>query len=43
VVYGIMERHGGSVELTTAPGKGCRFALVLPIDGPGSDNEEGRA
>ena len=43
VVYGIMERHGGSVELTTAPGKGCRFALVLPIDGPGLDNEEGRA
>jgi signal transduction histidine kinase len=43
VVYGIMERHGGSVELTTAPGKGCRFALVLPIDGPESDNEEGRA
>ena len=43
VVYGIMERHGGSVELTTAPGKGCRFALVLPIAGPESDNEEGRA
>ena len=43
VVYGIMERHGGSVELTTAPGKGCRFALVLPIDGPEPDNEEGRA
>ncbi len=43
VVYGIMERHGGSVELTTAPGKGCRFALVLPIKGPGSDHEEERA
>jgi len=43
VVYGIMERHGGSVELTTAPGKGSRFALVLPINGPGTDIEEGRA
>jgi len=43
VVYGIVERHGGKVELTTAPGKGCRFAVVLPIDGPGSDNEERRA
>jgi len=43
VVYGIMERHGGRVELTTAPGKGSRFALVLPINGPVTDNEEGRA
>ncbi len=42
VVYGIMERHGGNVELTTAPGKGCRIALVLPIDGPGSESEEDR-
>ena len=45
VVYGIMERHGGSVELDTAPGRGCRIALVLPVDGPTSEKEkeEGRA
>ena len=42
VVYGIMERHGGAVELDTAPGKGCRIALVLPIDGPRSESEEDR-
>ncbi len=45
VVYGIMERHGGSVELDTAPGRGCRIPLVLPADGPASEKEkkEGRA
>ena len=42
VVYGIMERHGGAVELDTAPGKGCRFTLVLPIEGPGSSTVESR-
>jgi len=30
VVYGIVERHGGEIELQTAPGKGCRFTLFFP-------------
>jgi len=30
VVYGIVERHGGTIRLDTAIGKGCRFVISLP-------------
>jgi two-component system, NtrC family, sensor kinase len=30
VVYGIVERHGGKVELTTEMGKGTRVMVRLP-------------
>ncbi|HET8542476.1 MAG TPA: ATP-binding protein [Anaeromyxobacter sp.] len=33
VVYGIVERHGGKVELKTEVGKGTRVALRLPPKG----------
>ena len=29
----IAQLHGGSVELETAPGKGCRFTIILPKGG----------
>ncbi len=37
VVYGIVERHGGRIELDTAPGKGCRFTLFFPETPPGPE------
>ncbi len=30
VVYGIVERHGGTIALQTAPGEGCCFSLRFP-------------
>ncbi len=40
VVYGIVQRHGGRVELDTAPNKGCRFTLYFPNLPPQSPDEE---
>ncbi len=40
VVYGIMQRHGGRVDLETAPDTGCRFTLFFPNLPPQSTNEE---
>jgi signal transduction histidine kinase len=34
VVYGIVRRHGGRLDLKTAPGKGCRFTITLPHTPP---------
>ncbi|MFN3412544.1 MAG: ATP-binding protein [Thermoanaerobaculum sp.] len=31
VVYGIVERHGGHIDLQTAPGAGCRITLFFPL------------
>lgn len=30
VVYGIVERHSGRIDIDTKPGQGCRFTLFLP-------------
>jgi two-component system NtrC family sensor kinase len=34
VVYGIVERHGGSIDLKTASGEGCCFTLFFPTQPP---------
>jgi signal transduction histidine kinase len=39
VVYGIVRRHGGRLDLKTAPGKGCRFTITLPYTPPESVQE----
>jgi signal transduction histidine kinase/CheY-like chemotaxis protein len=41
IVYGVMERHGGRVRLSSPPGRGARFELELPaldrLSEPGQD------
>ena len=34
IVQAIARTHGGHVDLTSTPGFGSIFTLVLPIDGP---------
>jgi signal transduction histidine kinase len=31
IVQGIVERHGGTVALDTAPGKGTRVSVTFPV------------
>ncbi|MDZ4695322.1 MAG: ATP-binding protein [Deltaproteobacteria bacterium] len=34
IVHGIIDRHGGRIDVTSFPGEGTRFHIVLPSVGP---------
>jgi signal transduction histidine kinase len=36
VTYGIIQEHGGSIEVFNRPGGGASFRLELPLAVPGS-------
>ena len=37
IVQRVVEGHGGSIEVESAPGRGTRFLISLPLEGPASD------
>jgi two-component system OmpR family sensor kinase len=39
IVQAIAQAHGGRVELTSVPGSGATFTIVLPLSGPGPQGE----
>lgn len=41
VVYGIVERHGGRIDLQTAPGQGCRVTMFFPLVPASHEGKEG--
>jgi two-component system NtrC family sensor kinase len=38
LAYDIIHKHGGSFDVESAPGKGTRIRIWLPIDGPQDNN-----
>lgn len=35
--YGIIQEHGGTIQVTSKPGEGATFAIELPVAPPGTD------
>ena len=36
ISYSIIEEHSGTIEVTSEPGKGTEFTIILPLSHPGS-------
>ncbi len=41
--YGIVQKHGGKIDVESALGIGTKFRVVLPVDGPKVETEESAA
>jgi two-component system OmpR family sensor kinase len=41
IALSIARAHGGRIDLETAPGKGARFVVRLPLDGGGAAESVG--
>ena len=41
--FSIVKKHGGHIELESAPGQGARFRVWVPVAGPRSGAAEARA
>lgn len=37
-VYGIIQRHGGTIDIDSAPGRGTRFMITFPVAGRVADH-----
>jgi signal transduction histidine kinase len=40
VAYGIIQDHGGVIDVRSEPGKGTTFSVTLPFEGPRTTNRE---
>ena len=38
ITQGIVSRHGGAIRVESSPGRGARFVIELPTEGPGGEN-----
>lgn len=43
VVYGIIQRHNGTIEVTTPPGGGATFTIKLPLRAPTEESDSAEA
>ncbi len=34
ISYGVVQKHGGDILVTSEPGKGTEFKIILPVNGP---------
>jgi two-component system NtrC family sensor kinase len=32
ISYGIIKKHGGDIQVTSIPGKGSEFTILLPVE-----------
>ena len=34
ISYGVIQKHGGDILVSSEPGKGTEFKIILPVEGP---------